>query len=103
MQVLSAFKVGLSHTLIYIKVSAPAKENKLVGAIVRDNQNYIKINLKANKIKNQANLVLINFLSNLLGVNQNQVKIKSGLTTSLKIIEIQGVTLECLHKELLKC
>ncbi len=98
-----AFKKNNNNILIYIKVSGNTKENKIVGYIVKEEKTYIKVNIKAQKIKNQANLELIAFLAQILNIKQNQITIKNGLTNSFKTIEIKDFSIDKLPKELSQC
>lgn len=98
-----AFKTNNNSILLYIKVSSNTKENKVVGSILKEDKTYIKVNIKALKIKNQANLELIAFLAQILKIKQNQITIKNGLTNSFKTIEIKDLDVNELPKELLKC
>lgn len=98
-----AFKTNNDSILLYIKVSSNTKENKVVGSILKEDKTYIKVNIKALKIKNQANLELIAFLAQILKIKQNQITIKNGLTNSFKTIEITDLDVNELPKELLKC
>jgi len=52
----------------------------------------IKIRIAATAIENAANLVLIDFLAQRLGIAKRFVRIVSGSTSRKKVLEIDGLT-----------
>ena len=71
--------------ILKIKVSPNSKKNELFS--VMDNWVF-KVRLKAIPEKWKANKELIDFLSNELGVNKNQIKILSWLSDKNKIVKV---------------
>ncbi len=67
-----------------IKVKAHAKQNK----IETKEGNEWTIRIKAPAIENKANEELISFLAEELNIRAAQIKIVSGHTSKIKIIEI---------------
>lgn len=77
--------------VIEVKVVPNAKAQLLT----LDRQGYIKCSLKSQPEKGKANEELIKFLSKLLHIPQQDVKILSGQTSKKKIIKlnVDGLTL----------
>lgn len=71
-------------------VQPGASHNRLVT--YKDGMWHIKI--AAPPVEGRANLELIHFLSDLLGVSRSQLTIEKGLTSKYKIIVISGLTPE---------
>ncbi len=103
MQILSAFKESSSCILLYVKIASNNKENKILGEVIKNNQQYIKIAIKALKINNQANDMLIQYLSDILNTLQKNIHIKIGKTSSYKILEIYNINLQKIQKVFLRC
>lgn len=68
-----------------VKVKAGALKNDLKG---QDEKGRYKIEIKAQAVDNKANLELIKFLANLLGLRRYQIQILNGLSSSYKTIKI---------------
>lgn len=100
MQILSAFRESSNYILLYVKIIANAKENKILGEIINNNQTYLKISIKALKINNQANIMLIKYLSNLLVMPQRDINVKVGKTYSYKILELHNKSLNKIQEAL---
>ena len=69
--------------IINIKVVPNSKEDK----IILENNIY-KVKLKAKPIENKANLYLIELLADYFNTKKSNIKIKKGLTSRNKLIEI---------------
>ncbi len=73
--------------ILKVKVVPGSSSNKISGW----ENGYLKVKIAAPPEKGKANDELIKFFSRLFGVRKNQIKIKSGHTSRLKLIEIEGV------------
>ena len=56
----------------------------------------IKIRIAAPAVENAANLALIGFIAERLGIAKRQVRIVSGVASRRKMLEIEGVTAEAI-------
>jgi uncharacterized protein (TIGR00251 family) len=52
----------------------------------------IKIRIAAPAVENAANLALVEFVANLLGIAKRSVRIVSGQASRRKVLDIDGVT-----------
>jgi uncharacterized protein len=52
----------------------------------------VKIRIAAPAVENAANLALVEFVANQLGVSKRSVRIVSGGLSRRKVLEIEGVT-----------
>lgn len=73
---------------IVVKVQPGAKHTEVV-AISPDNA--IKIRVSAPPVEGKANLVLLEFLKEVLKIKQSQLEIVHGETSRTKIIRITGI------------
>lgn len=71
-------------SFLTIKVTPNASKTE----IKEINDSFIKISLKAKPIENAANIELIRFLSKHYNISKNNIKIKSGKTSKIKLVEI---------------
>lgn len=55
---------------------------------IRDNIDYLFISIRSKAVQNRANKELIDFLKNKLKISSNQIKIVSGLKSSIKSIQL---------------
>ncbi|MGD0077949.1 MAG: DUF167 domain-containing protein [Sedimentisphaerales bacterium] len=60
----------------------------------------LKVKIAAPPEKGKANLALIDFLADTLGVKKNTIKITSGLSSQIKTIQITGISVETLFDKL---
>ncbi len=74
--------------ILEIKVKPRSLEDKI---IIFKKPNFLEIALKAKPEKNQANESLLKFLSNLIGISKNQIKILKGKTSKNKLIKIEKI------------
>lgn len=71
--------------ILTIKVTARTKKTKFVGKMANGT---LKIHLKAVPEKGRANEALIEFLSDFLHIQKNQIEIVQGHTSPRKLIHI---------------
>jgi uncharacterized protein len=60
----------------------------------------IKIRIAAPAVENAANLALVEFVANQLGIAKRSVRIVSGEASRRKVLEIEGVTDEAIAERL---
>jgi len=70
--------------IIHVRVCTRSSKNEIIEMPDKS----LKIKLSATPIKGKANEALIKLLSKYFNVTKNQIKIKSGLTSRNKILEI---------------
>lgn len=74
--------------ILEVKVIPQAREN----SVVEFKEGVLKVKIKGTPIKGKVNENLIQFLSEVLGVSKNKIRIVSGLTSPRKRIAIEGLT-----------
>ena len=77
---------------IYLKVIPNSKQSEVVDDYydILENRN-IKIKVNQPPENNKANHAVIEILSKYLNIKKSQISIKSGQTSTKKIIEIQNI------------
>jgi uncharacterized protein (TIGR00251 family) len=60
----------------------------------------VKIRIAAPAVENAANLALLEFVANQLGIAKRSVRIVSGEASRRKVLEIEGVTDEAIAERL---
>lgn len=73
---------------IYIKVKAGAKYNSIDGWINIHNKKYLKMSVKSLPVNGKANVMIIEFLAEKLNLSKHNIQIKSGTSSSLKVLII---------------
>jgi hypothetical protein len=81
-----------------LKVKPNAKEEKVLGF---DKSGALNVCVKAPPVEGKANRALIRLLSSFIGIPKNKVKIVSGLHSKLKVVEIEGESLEDFKERLI--
>jgi uncharacterized protein (TIGR00251 family) len=71
-----------------VKVHPRAKRSALAGRL----GDAWKLSLAAPPVDGKANDECVRFIAELAGVPRSRVRIVKGLTTRLKVVEIEGVT-----------
>ena len=79
-----------------VKVHPRAKRSALAGRL----GDAWKLSLAAPPVDGKANDECVRFLAELAGVPRSRVRIVMGLTSRLKIVEIEGVPQEDLERRL---
>jgi hypothetical protein len=79
-----------------VKVHPRARRSALAGRI----GDAWKLALAAPPVDGKANDECVRFLAELAGVPRSRVRIVMGLTSRLKVVEIEGVTQEDLERRL---
>ena len=83
---------------ITVHVHPNANQNKVAGF----RGGILQVRIAAPPIKGKANQELVKFLSNVLGVSKNNLRIEKGTTSKTKTIAIRGVGQDKVLRELEK-
>jgi uncharacterized protein (TIGR00251 family) len=73
--------------IIYLHVQPGAKCNQVVGVVGEE----LKIKIAAPSIEDKANMELIRYLATLFKIPKSQIKIRQGLKSRHKVIEIANL------------
>ncbi len=76
-----------SRARITLKVQPRAKQTRVAGKL----ENAYRLQLAAPPVDGKANDECIAFLAAVAGVPKSRVRIVSGLTSRMKIVEIDGI------------
>ena len=79
-----------------VKVHPRAKRSALAGRL----GDAWKLSLAAPPVDGKANDECVRFIAELAGVPRSRVRIVKGLTSRLKVVEIEGVSQEDLERRL---
>ena len=89
-------KIQGDAVLLSVKVVPGSSRDRFVGIL----DGRAKVCVAAPPEKGKANKAVTDLLARLLGVSRRAVTVESGHTSSAKIIKIQGMTVEQLHRAL---
>lgn len=78
--------------LLRVKVTPKARSNSIVGW----EGDRLKVRLRANPEKGEANEMLVEFLAELLGVRRSAIRLVKGHASRLKDLEIDGMGLDAI-------
>jgi uncharacterized protein (TIGR00251 family) len=81
-----------------LKVRAGARSTEFAG----HDGNAWKLCVSAPPVDGKANRAIVRFLAKLAGVSAAAVRLVSGFTSSTKIVELDGVDPERLHRAILE-
>lgn len=73
-----------------VKVAPRASKNEIAGV----EGDTVKVRLYAPPVDGKANVALVKFLAETLGVSRAQVEIVSGETGRRKLVRVRGITAE---------
>jgi uncharacterized protein (TIGR00251 family) len=91
-------RAGDVHRLV-VRVIPNAKRNLVVGVVAAGHgRSALSIRLAAPPVDGAANKALIAYLAQLLGTGRANVRMISGHTSRLKIVEIHGATSEAMAR-----
>lgn len=82
---------------VKVRVQPRAAKNELTGLW---DENTLKVRLTAPPVDGEANAACLRFFAKVFGCSQSSVRLVSGQTSRVKIIEISGVTLSYAHEVL---
>lgn len=83
---------SISENGITLKIKAVPNSSKNEICAIMDGA--LKIKIKAPAVENKANEELVKFFSKLLKVSKSSVELKSGGTSKLKTLYINGCTID---------
>lgn len=75
---------------IQLKVIPNAGKNEVIGWV----DDVLKIKIAKPPTNGKANMELIEYLADVLGVAKNEITIKAGQTGRKKIVELNGLSVE---------
>ena len=81
---------------VTVKVQPRAKTTRLAGKLGA----AYKLQVAAPPVDGKANEECVRFFAELAGVAKSRVRIVSGLTSRLKVVEIDGITQEAIESAL---
>jgi uncharacterized protein (TIGR00251 family) len=86
---------------IAVRVTPRAKADAIAGFIENvDGRPALAVRLAAPPVDGAANKALLHFLARTLGVGRSAVRIVSGETSRLKLVEVTGVTVDQVSRRL---
>jgi hypothetical protein len=88
--------MAIQAARITVKVQPRAKATRVVGRM----ENAYKLQLSAPPVDGKANEACIAFLAELAGVAKSRVRIVMGLTSRMKVVEIEGIAQEEMERRL---
>jgi uncharacterized protein len=77
----------MSTVRLEVYIQPRASKSEMAGM----HDGVIKIRIAAPAVENAANLALVEFVANQLGIAKRSVRIASGGTSRRKVLEIEGV------------
>jgi uncharacterized protein len=81
---------------ITVKVQPRAKATRVAGRL----ENAYRLQIAAPPVDGKANDACVAFLAEVAGVPKSRVRIVSGLTSRMKVVEIDGIKQEELERKL---
>jgi hypothetical protein len=82
-----------------LKVRAGARKTQFAGLYDKD---AWKLHVAAPPVDGKANQAIIRFLADLTDIPRSAVRIVSGATASIKILELDGISPALLHRAILE-
>lgn len=82
---------------VTLKIHPRAKRTRIAGRLGE----AWKLELRAPPVDGKANAACIRFIADMAGVPQANVRIVHGLTSRLKVIEVEGVAQNLLEAKLI--
>ena len=86
----------MSITRLEVYIQPRASKSEVAGK----HDSVIRIRIAAPAVENAANLALVEFVANQLGIAKPSVRVVSGGASRRKLLEIDGVTEEAIAKKL---
>ncbi len=90
---------GQKGAALAVRITPRASKNE-ISEILSDGT--VKIRLTAPPVEGKANLALVDFLSDVLGVPPSQIEIVAGATGRDKLISVLDMDAEALHQRILQ-
>ena len=92
------FHDGKRGSALAVRVTPRASRNQIVGVL---NDGTIKVHLAADPSDGEANVELIGFLAEVLGVPKSRVEIVAGSSGRDKLVSILDMDVETVHQRVL--
>ncbi len=92
------FHDGKRGSALAVRVTPRASRNEIVGVL---NDGTIKVHLAAEPTDSEANVVLIGFLAQVLGVPKSRVEIVAGTSGRDKLVSVLDMDVETVHQRVL--
>lgn len=90
---------GQKGAALAVRITPRASKNE-ISEILSDGT--VKIRLTAPPVEGKANLALVDFLSDVLGVPASRIEIVAGATGRDKLISVLDMDAEALHQRILQ-
>lgn len=90
---------GKKGAALAVRVTTRAMNNKILGAL---SDGTIKIHIAAAPTDGQDNKALIEYLSDILDIEQNRIEVVAGDTGRDKLISVLDMDSETLHKKIVE-
>lgn len=90
---------GKGGAALAVRITPRASRNE-ISEILSDGT--VKIRLTAPPVEGKANLALVDFLSDIIGVPPSQIEIVAGATGRDKLVSVLDMDAETLHKRILQ-
>lgn len=90
---------GQKGSALAIRVTPRASRNEIVEIL---NDGTVKIRLTAPPVEGKANLALVEFLAEVLGLPSNRIEIVAGATGRDKLVSILDLDTETVHQRILE-
>ena len=91
-----AKETGGARARITVKVQPRAKATRVAGRM----ENAYRLQLAALPVDGKANEACVAYLAELAGVTKSRVRIVSGATGRMKVVEIEGIAQEEMERRL---
>jgi uncharacterized protein len=88
---LRAVKDGIT---LAVRAQPGAKKTTIIGVYGEGASAQLKIAVQAPPIEGRANVALIEFLADLLGVSKSSIELMNGELSRSKVLMLRGVTLQ---------
>jgi uncharacterized protein (TIGR00251 family) len=89
---------GKRGSALALRVTPRASQNKIVGLL---GDGTIKVHIAAPPDDNDANMELVSYLAEVLGVPKSRVEIVAGNTGRDKLISVLDMDVETVHERIL--
>ncbi len=84
---------------LVVRLTPRASRNGVDGiAVDADDRPFLKLRLVAPPVEGAANVALIHFLSDVLGLRKADIEIRSGDTSRIKVLHLSGESVALLSR-----
>ena len=92
------FHDGKRGSALAVRITPRASRNQIVGVL---NDGTIKVHLAAEPSDDKANVELVGFLAEVLGVPKSRVEIVAGASGRDKLVSVLDMDVETVHQRVL--